>query len=77
MLKNLMNRVLPKKRAASKVRCVRHAVKLPVRNQAALWVLNGLHQAGFEAYLVGGAVRDLLLGVEPKDFDVATSATPE
>ena len=34
-------------------------------------------QAGFEAYVVGGAVRDLLLGLRPKDFDVATNATPE
>ena len=36
-----------------------------------------LQQAGYEAYLVGGAVRDLLLGTRPKDFDVATSALPE
>lgn len=36
-----------------------------------------LHQAGYEAYVVGGAVRDLLLGAHPKDFDVATNATPE
>jgi len=36
-----------------------------------------LKQAGFEAYIVGGAVRDLLLGLRPKDFDVATNATPE
>lgn len=36
-----------------------------------------LQQAGFEAYVVGGAVRDLLLGAHPKDFDVATNATPE
>ena len=77
MFKNLIKRVLPKKRAAGKVHCVRHAVKLAVRNQAALRVLESLHRAGFEAYLVGGAVRDLLLGIEPKDFDVATSATPE
>ncbi len=40
-------------------------------------VVESLHEAGFEAYLVGGCVRDLLLGAEPKDFDVATSATPE
>lgn len=39
-----------------------------------LYRLNG---AGFEAYLVGGGVRDLLLGGKPKDFDVATNATPE
>jgi poly(A) polymerase len=36
-----------------------------------------LQQAGYEAYIVGGGVRDLLLGSAPKDFDVATSATPE
>lgn len=36
-----------------------------------------IQQAGFEAYLVGGCVRDSLLGMRPKDFDVATNATPE
>jgi poly(A) polymerase len=36
-----------------------------------------LQQAGFSAFVVGGAIRDLLLGLEPKDFDVATNATPE
>ena len=35
------------------------------------------HQAGYQAYIVGGAVRDLLVGLRPKDFDVATNATPE
>lgn len=43
----------------------------------ALRVLYRLREAGFEACLVGGAVRDLLVGQLPKDFDVATSATPE
>ncbi|WP_343044138.1 polynucleotide adenylyltransferase PcnB [Marinifaba aquimaris] len=43
----------------------------------ALKVLYRLHDAGFEAYLVGGGVRDLLLGLKPKDFDIATNATPE
>ena len=43
----------------------------------ALKVLYRLHNAGFHACLVGGAVRDLLIGVIPKDFDVATDATPE
>lgn len=43
----------------------------------ALKVVKALQQAGFEAYLVGGCVRDLILGYEPKDFDVVTSATPE
>lgn len=40
-------------------------------------VVKELQDAGFEAYIVGGGVRDLLLGKAPKDFDVATSATPE
>jgi len=40
-------------------------------------VLSGLQQGGFEASLVGGCVRDLLLGKTPKDFDVATSALPQ
>jgi poly(A) polymerase len=40
-------------------------------------VLYRLREGGFGAYLVGGAVRDLLLGMHPKDFDVATDATPE
>jgi poly(A) polymerase len=43
----------------------------------ALRVLYRLRDAGFAAYLVGGAVRDLLVGGHPKDFDVATDATPE
>lgn len=43
----------------------------------ALRVLYRLREGGFEAFLVGGAVRDLLVGGHPKDFDVATSATPD
>ncbi len=43
----------------------------------ALKVLYRLHSAGFDAYLVGGGVRDLLLSQHPKDFDIATNATPE
>lgn len=42
----------------------------------ALKVLNRLHQHGYQAMLVGGSVRDLLLGAQPKDFDVATNANP-
>ncbi len=43
----------------------------------ALNVVKTIHKAGYEAYFVGGCVRDLLLGLEPKDFDIATSARPE
>jgi poly(A) polymerase len=46
-------------------------------SEYALKVLYRLKAAGFEAFLVGGGVRDLLLGREPKDFDVATNAHPE
>ena len=45
----------------------RHAIK----------VCEVLRQHGYEGYIVGGAVRDLIVGLEPKDFDVATNATPE
>ena len=44
---------------------------------AAEKVISRLQQAGFQAYVVGGAVRDLLQGIEPKDFDIATNAKPE
>jgi len=43
----------------------------------ALKVLYRLHRAGYQAYLVGGGVRDLLLGCKPKDFDIGTNARPE
>src|ERR687896_275527 len=42
----------------------------------ALKVLYRLHESGYAAYLVGGSVRDLLLGRKPKDFDIGTSAHP-
>jgi poly(A) polymerase len=45
--------------------------------EAAMTIVERLHSAGYEAYLAGGCVRDLVLGWEPVDFDVATSATPE
>ena len=46
-------------------------------NTNALKVTQRLSEGGFTAYLVGGCVRDLLLDRQPKDFDVATSATPQ
>ncbi|MBP8176758.1 MAG: polynucleotide adenylyltransferase PcnB [Xanthomonadales bacterium] len=50
---------------------------LPPSAAPAVAVVRRLVEAGHEAYLVGGAVRDLLVGIQPKDFDVATDATPE
>ena len=46
-------------------------------SRGALMVVAQLQEQGFDAFVVGGAVRDLLLGARPKDFDVATNATPE
>ena len=54
-----------------------HGVSRKQMSPNALRVLYRLREAGFGAYLVGGAVRDLLIGGQPKDFDVATDATPE
>lgn len=54
-----------------------HGISRKQISPNALRVLYRLHEAGFGAYLVGGAVRDLLLGQSPKDHDVATDATPE
>ena len=45
--------------------------------ESAAYVLEKLENAGFEAYVVGGCVRDALLGLEPKDYDVCTNALPE
>ena len=53
---------------------------LPRQSQlylAAISILAALRRAGHQAYFAGGCVRDMLLGIEPKDFDVATSATPD
>lgn len=54
-----------------------HCISRSQISDNALKVLQRLKKADFEAYLVGGCVRDLLLGREPKDFDVATNASPE
>lgn len=54
-----------------------HGISRKNIDEHALKVLYRLHKEGFQACLVGGAVRDLLLGITPKDFDVATDATPE
>lgn len=58
---------------------IRQSIKFDKKflDKDALKVVKTIHKAGFEVYLVGGCVRDLLLGLEPKDFDVATNAKPE
>jgi poly(A) polymerase len=54
-----------------------HSISRAAISPNALRVLYRLREAGYEAFLVGGCVRDLLIGITPKDFDIATSALPE
>jgi len=54
-----------------------HRIDPTLLDDNAVRVVRALKEAGHEAYIVGGAVRDLLVGLRPKDFDVATDATPE
>lgn len=54
-----------------------HPVSRRLISPAALKVMQRLHDAGYQAYLVGGGVRDILLNHQPKDFDIATNAHPE
>ena len=54
-----------------------HNVSRDEISNAALKVLYRLHKAGYQAFLVGGGVRDAMLELHPKDFDIATNATPE
>ena len=55
----------------------KHSLRLDQISPLARKVVDSLLDAGYEAYPVGGCIRDALLGIPPKDFDVATSATPE
>lgn len=59
------------------IRVAEHGITREQISHNALKVTDRLQQAGFLAYIVGGAPRDLLLGEEPKDFDVGTQASPE
>nr|WP_295774743.1 polynucleotide adenylyltransferase PcnB [Rhodoferax sp.] len=88
MIKKFIDKLLGKTSggAASKKAKFGKRVDVPVQthgidpnlvDERALNVVRTLQDAGFEAYVVGGAVRDLLVGLRPKDFDVATNATPE
>jgi poly(A) polymerase len=81
MLKKFVNRLFARKTSPTdepKVyKRASHGIARDAISPGALKVTQTLQGAGFKAYVVGGAVRDLLLGGEPKDYDVATDATPE
>jgi len=83
MIKKLIRRFFGNKRSASTAvapaiyEASAHGINPRLLSSNAVRVTQTLQEAGFTAFLVGGAVRDLVLGVKPKDFDVATNATPE
>ncbi|RZI92116.1 MAG: polynucleotide adenylyltransferase PcnB, partial [Variovorax sp.] len=83
MIKNFIDKLLGKSAEAPRfgkrqeVAASVHGIDPALVDERAKNVVTTLQQAGYEAYVVGGAVRDLLLGLRPKDFDVATNATPE
>ena len=82
MIKKLIRRILGKKNADHRAEPdvlgpKEHRIDPQLLSPNAVRVTQTLQDAGFTAFVVGGAVRDLLLGVKPKDFDVATNATPE
>lgn len=83
MIKKFLKRVFRKSVKTKSVGNARvipfelHGVAREQISYGALKVTDGLQAAGYQAYVVGGAVRDLLLDRTPKDFDVATNATPE
>jgi poly(A) polymerase len=79
MIKRFIRRVLglPSAEGTQRVPREKHGVAREGLSPAAAKVCSVLREAGFSAYVVGGAVRDLLLGIEPKDYDIATDARPE
>lgn len=80
MVVDWIKRWLPQKTNSIELNTIprdEHRVSRKDINHTALKVLYRLQNAGYEGYLVGGCVRDLQLGLKPKDFDVATDATPE
>ncbi|MCL2296821.1 MAG: polynucleotide adenylyltransferase PcnB [Proteobacteria bacterium] len=79
MIRQFISRLLPQrfKKAPRIYDATQHNIRADAIDEAALIVVRRLHSAGFQAFIVGGAVRDLMLGRRPKDFDIATDATPE
>ncbi|PIV71368.1 MAG: polynucleotide adenylyltransferase PcnB, partial [Rhodocyclales bacterium CG17_big_fil_post_rev_8_21_14_2_50_68_7] len=77
LLRRVFRRAEPVPAGPALIPLARHGVRREQISPAALKVVARLQEAGFKAYVVGGAVRDLIAGLQPKDFDLATDATPE
>nr|WP_245916330.1 polynucleotide adenylyltransferase PcnB [Candidatus Pandoraea novymonadis] len=73
---NAPNSIMPEN-APIIIKKIVHNINPTLLSKNAIQVIDTLQQAGYKAFVVGGAVRDLLLGIQPKDFDVATNAHPE
>ena len=74
----VLNEAEPGSRPAARIiPRAEHSISRSAISPNALRVLYRLRESGYEAFLVGGCVRDMLLGISPKDFDIATSALPE
>src|SRR3954468_21771481 len=77
MIKRFIRRVLGfSSNTIHRVPREKHPLARAALSPSAAKVCTVLREAGFSAYVVGGAVRDLLLGIEPKDFDAAPDAPP-
>ena len=76
-VQTLFTRKPRRPREPKRIPASEHHINQQLVPRSALRVCDTLQKAGFRAYIVGGAVRDLLLDIAPKDFDVATDATPE
>lgn len=83
MIRKLISRVfgrpkkLPTAHAPAVIAAANHGIRREHISSGSRRVCKTLQENGFKAYVVGGAVRDLLIGSQPKDYDVATNATPE
>jgi poly(A) polymerase len=79
MIRRLIARLIPGRPARDPriYRADAHSVRRDQVSRGARTVIEKLQDAGFRGFIVGGAVRDLLLGLTPKDFDIATDASPE
>lgn len=77
LLRKVFRRKAPTDSRQATIPASRHGIHRESISSAARRTCEGLHHAGFKAYVVGGAVRDLIAGIKPKDYDVATNATPE
>jgi len=76
-VKKIVQRIFSPSQAPQRFARGKHGIDLRKVSRHAVKVCEVLQQHGYQAYIVGGAVRDLMVGLSPKDFDVATNATPE